>query len=216
MYSPDVFLDHDVVFVSGNHRLGALGFFSVGSAASPGNFGLKDQVMLLKWVQENIAAFNGDPSQVTIFGESAGGASVSYHLISPLSEGLFQRAIIQSGTSFAPWAFDYLDYKLELVREMGLHMDCALTSAMDYDYLVECMRQKKAEDIVEASKHIYNPNNIPIALFVPVVEPDLPGAFLTKKPAEYVSSHGLNVSIMIGYTAQEGIVVSGCKLLITK
>jgi hypothetical protein len=64
-----------------------LGFLSLPEAGIPGNNGLKDQVMALRWVQRNIAKFGGDPSRVTIFGESAGGASVHYHLLSTMSKG---------------------------------------------------------------------------------------------------------------------------------
>ena len=68
----------------------------------PGNAGLKDQIMALNWVQDNIAAFGGDPSIVTLFGQSAGSASVALHLLSPLSNGLFHRAILESGTALCP------------------------------------------------------------------------------------------------------------------
>jgi Carboxylesterase type B len=64
-----------------------LGFLSLPEAAIPGNNGMKDQVMALRWVQQNIAQFGGDPNRVTIFGQSAGGASVHYHLLSPMSKG---------------------------------------------------------------------------------------------------------------------------------
>ena len=89
-----------VVLVSINYRLGALGFLahpllSAESGAS-GNYGLLDQIAALQWVQRNIAAFGGDPGNVTIFGESAGGTSVQALLASPHSEGLFHRAIVQS------------------------------------------------------------------------------------------------------------------------
>lgn len=69
--------------------LGVLGFASTEDIELPGNYGLKDQMLALKWVQENIAAYGGSPKNVTIFGQSAGGASVHYHMISPLSKGKY-------------------------------------------------------------------------------------------------------------------------------
>ncbi|XP_056451007.1 cocaine esterase-like [Gadus chalcogrammus] len=91
--------NQDVVVVVLQYRLGLLGFFSTGDGAVPGNLGLLDQVEALRWVQQNIRAFGGDPGLVTVFGESAGGNSVSLLTISPLSAGLFKHAIAQSGTA---------------------------------------------------------------------------------------------------------------------
>lgn len=97
-----------VILVSINYRVGSLGFLAHPelSAESPehvsGNYGLLDQIAGLKWVQRNIAAFGGDPEKVTIFGESAGGISVSMLCASPLAKGLFRGAISQSGGSFGP------------------------------------------------------------------------------------------------------------------
>lgn len=72
LYGPGYLLEHDVVLVIGNYRLGALGFLSTEDNECPGNFGLKDQVMILKWVRMNIDKFGGDSNSVTIFGNSAG------------------------------------------------------------------------------------------------------------------------------------------------
>ena len=94
-YGPDHFIEKDVVLVTINYRLGPLGFTFMNDSV-PGNAGLKDQVLALQWVQDNIGQFHGDNSAVTIFGESAGAFSVSVHMLSPLSANLFQRVIMQS------------------------------------------------------------------------------------------------------------------------
>ena len=99
---PKHFMKKEIVMVTVNYRLGPLGFLSMGTDSVPGNVGLRDQNMALKWVKKNIAAFGGDPNSVTLFGESAGSLSVALHLISPMSEGLFHRIILQSGTALAP------------------------------------------------------------------------------------------------------------------
>lgn len=105
-YDPRKLVDRNVIVVTVNYRLGALGFlahpaFTAEAAkngrGSSGNYALQDQQAALKWVQKNIAQFGGDPRNVTIFGESAGGMSVHTHLASPKSRGLFDRAIVQSG-----------------------------------------------------------------------------------------------------------------------
>lgn len=90
----------DIVVVTVNYRLGALGFLAhpaLGDGADVGNYGLADQQAALRWVRDNIAAFGGDPGKVTIAGESAGGMSVCDHLVAPDSAGLFRGAIIASG-----------------------------------------------------------------------------------------------------------------------
>lgn len=92
-----------VVFVSFNYRLGRFGYFAFPALTKEdkdgllGNYGYMDQIAALKWVQRNIAAFGGDPHEVTIFGQSAGGFSVDMLMTSPLAEGLFQRAMVESG-----------------------------------------------------------------------------------------------------------------------
>lgn len=99
-------IKQNVIVVTLNYRLGALGFLCLGTKDAPGNAGLKDQIEALKWVQRNIAKFGGDPSQVTIYGMSAGGTSVEMLILSRMAQGLFHRAIIESGTASAVWSLD--------------------------------------------------------------------------------------------------------------
>jgi len=103
VYDGSEFAREGIVFVSFNYRLGRFGFFAHPALDKEnadgvlGNYGYMDQIAALKWVQRNIAAFGGDPKNVTLFGESAGGMSTHTMLTSPLSQGLFQRAIVESG-----------------------------------------------------------------------------------------------------------------------
>lgn len=148
-YGPDFLLEHDIIYIGANFRLGPLGFLSTEQEDCPGNFGLKDQVMALKWIQENIETFGGDPNLVTIFGESAGGASVTYHMMSPLSKGLFHRGISQSGTNLDAWAAVAHDgVANERAKRVGEMMGCSLNGT-DYKDIIECLRQVPAKGITE-------------------------------------------------------------------
>lgn len=108
-YDPSVIVEkHDVIAVTINYRLGVFGFLALpgldaeSSDGTSGNYGLMDQQAALRWVNRNITAFGGDPRAITIFGESVGGNSVCWHLASPASAGLFQKAIVQSGLCTSP------------------------------------------------------------------------------------------------------------------
>lgn len=113
----------DIVVVTLNYRLGALGFLahpSLGRAGDVGNYGLSDQQAALRWVRDNIADFGGDPDAVTIAGESAGGMSVCDHLVAPASEGLFRAAIVQSGPCQAQLALPEAErISVDYARDMG-------------------------------------------------------------------------------------------------
>ncbi|MEM7336466.1 MAG: carboxylesterase family protein, partial [Chloroflexota bacterium] len=101
-YDSNALAHHDVVVVSINYRLGLMGYFAHPDLSAEsennvsGNYGTLDQIAALQWIQENVSAFGGDPNNVTIFGESAGGESVIHMMSSPLARGLFQKAISQS------------------------------------------------------------------------------------------------------------------------
>lgn len=115
-YNGSEFAKRGVVLVTINYRLGPLGFLAHPALSEEsnhkvsGNYGFLDQIAALNWIQRNISVFGGDPNNVTIFGESAGGTSVSVLCSSPLSKGLFHRAILQS-----PWMFGYISNMAEPV-----------------------------------------------------------------------------------------------------
>ncbi|XP_056288512.1 bile salt-activated lipase-like [Pseudoliparis swirei] len=94
----------NVIVVTLNYRVGTLGFLSTGESDLPGNYGLWDQQAAIAWVHRNIRSFGGDPDNITVFGESAGGASVNFQTITPHNKGLIKRAISQSGVAICPWA----------------------------------------------------------------------------------------------------------------
>ncbi|CCD71719.1 Carboxylic ester hydrolase [Caenorhabditis elegans] len=112
----------DVVVVTINYRLGVLGFFTTGDEVCRGNLGLWDQTAALEWVQENIQSFRGDPDNVTIFGQSAGGASVDLLCLSPHSRGLFNRAIPMAGNGECDFAMRTSEQQAQLSREFARYL----------------------------------------------------------------------------------------------
>nr|XP_032510783.1 juvenile hormone esterase-like [Danaus plexippus plexippus] len=106
MYGPNFLIRHDVILVTFNYRLELLGLLCLDTPEVPGNAGMKDMVAALRWVQNNIKQFGGDPDNVTIFGESGGAVSVTYLMLSPMAQGLFHKAIAQSGSCLADYAID--------------------------------------------------------------------------------------------------------------
>lgn len=119
---PEYFMDRDIVLVTANYRLGILGFLSTGTKEAPGNNGLKDQVLVMKWVQEHIDRFGGDPNLVTLMGYSAGAMSVTLHLVSPMSRGLFHRVIVMSGSATSQWTIP--NEQLDLAKKQARLLKC--------------------------------------------------------------------------------------------
>ncbi|XP_012860652.1 liver carboxylesterase 1 [Echinops telfairi] len=136
----------DVVVVTIQYRLGIWGFFSTGDEHSRGNWGHLDQVAALQWVQENIANFGGNPSLVTIFGESAGGESVSVLVLSPLAQNLFHRAISESGVAFIPILFK--NESRSAAKQIATFAGCKTTTSA---VMVHCLRQKTEDELLETT-----------------------------------------------------------------
>ncbi|XP_041468332.1 cholinesterase 1-like [Lytechinus variegatus] len=187
----------EVIVVTFNYRLGILGFLHTGEGLGgiPANLGLFDQLEALKWVQENIAAFGGDPARVTIFGESMGGASVNAHLISPLSVGLFQHAIIQSGSALMNFGTttDLIDNTFKFVKDVG----CDNSNIKD---LMDCLREKSWKELIDGY-HISFPEEGRVRLFS-VVD----GHFFHDTTLNLMKKGHLNVDdVLHGDMLNEGI-----------
>lgn len=212
-YGPDFLLEHDIVLVSANFRLGPLGFLSTETLDCPGNNGLKDQLQVLRWVRDNIASFGGDPKRVTVFGESAGGASVTYHMLSEKSRGLLHRGIAQSGTYFNPWAQPaHKGVAAQRAKKLTQLVGCD-AAGEDWAAKLKCLRGKQAEDIVATLYDMFVWDFDPMIPFPPVIEPAHEGAFLTVLPRETPQApHGQELPLMIGVTSEEGLLKTAALL----
>lgn len=166
-YVPPRLLAEDVVVVTVNYRLGKLGFTAhpglTEEQGASGSYGLMDQQMALQWVQDNIETFEGDPDNVTIFGESAGGLSVLSHLVSPASAGLFAKAIVQSGS------YSTVQKSMATAEGEGENfaavLGCdALTAAEE----IECLRSKSVAEIMAIAPGTVTPTLRPDVLPVSV------------------------------------------------
>ncbi|XP_045127510.1 juvenile hormone esterase-like [Portunus trituberculatus] len=195
---PSPLMQKDVVMVAMNYRLGALGFLSTGDNVLPGNLGLKDQTLALQWVQDNINDLGGDPNQVTIFGVSAGGISSHLHILSPSSAGLFQRAILQSGTALFTGVF-------VPARKGAISISKALNCTGEKSrQLFACFMNASVEDLVHAQSSLTEWYDLPMTVSVQV-----DGTFLPDYPAVLLKSGRYNkVDVMIGWTRDDGSVIT--------
>ncbi|XP_040066704.2 acetylcholinesterase [Ixodes scapularis] len=148
------------VIVSMNYRLGILGFLNANFPDAPGNQGLLDQNLALRWVQDNIESFGGDPATVTIFGASAGSMSVHSHILSPMSKGLFKRAMLISGSMYNMDFFESAHESIIRGNEVAQLVGCAepdIDLVSNPDKVLQCLRSKKADELVLASSEVSDP-----------------------------------------------------------
>ena len=190
LYSGARLTKRNVIVVTANYRLGVFGFLAhpdlsaEADYGTSGNYGILDKIAALHWVQRNIAAFGGDPENVTVFGQSSGSISISALVTSPLTKGLFHKAIGQSGGIFEP---------IELFPILSL--DGAEQDGVDFltrsgAPTIAALRQKPAEDVLSTS---FNTRMI------------LDGHALVKSPyAAYRDGEQNDVDVLVGTNADEG------------
>ncbi|XP_074859993.1 neuroligin-1 isoform X3 [Carettochelys insculpta] len=183
----------NVIVITVNYRLGVLGFLSTGDQAAKGNYGLLDLIQALRWTSENIGFFGGDPLRITVFGSGAGGSCVNLLTLSHYSEGLFQRAIAQSGTALSSWAVSFQPAKY--ARMLATKVGCNMSDTVE---LVECLQKKPYRELVDQD---IQPARYHIA-FGPVIDgdviPDDPQILMEQ--GEF-----LNYDIMLGVNQGEGL-----------
>ncbi|CAN8002091.1 unnamed protein product [Ixodes hexagonus] len=182
------------IFVVINYRLGVLGFLSTEDDHARGNLGLWDQQMALKFVKENIERFQGDPSRITLMGFGAGAMSVSFHMLNPVSSGLFARAIMSGGSATSPDAT--VDDAWRQSRELGQSVGC---SYYDSYKLVDCLRGIHANKLVEKAHY----DKIRFAAIVDMNFTQNP--FVRDYPRLlYAGNHFSPKPTIYGYTKQAG------------
>jgi para-nitrobenzyl esterase len=183
-----------IVLVTFNYRLGVFGFFAhpeltreSGRNAS-GNYGLLDQIAALRWVQDNIAAFGGDPGNVTIFGESAGSFAVSALMASPLAAGLFHKAIGESGAYFTAGAGTLVPQPLAVSEQHGVTFAASLGAES-----LAALRAKSSDDVLAAAMKTQ-----------PWFSPTLDGYVLRDDVyATYTAGKQARVPLLAGWNADE-------------
>lgn len=206
LYSPEHLVQENVIVVTFNYRLGTFGFLYLPKAGIEGNAGLKDQLEVFKWVKQNISKFGGDPNNVTVFGESAGGASTHLHLLSDNSRKYFHKAICQSGTSTMEWVLQ--QNPEERARLLAKNMGCKeKTDEKILQFLQEQPMHNLLAYMLTTLTEQERRLGLPIP-FKPVVERESPDAIITKRPIDLLKQTDLfDIPVMVGNTSAEGLIM---------
>lgn len=207
IYNPKHLVQKGVIVVTINYRLGAFGFLCLNTYTAPGNVGLKDQIMAIKWVKSNIEAFGGNPNDLTVFGESAGSASIHYLIVSGAYNGLFNKAILESSSILSPILFngDPTASAYIVASRLGLQSN-------SIDDVVAVFENASANDIVKASHMDAKNNALSPYLFGPCVEnKDFNNSLITENPLDLLksSTYKEDLTIILGYNNKEGMMYAG-------
>ena len=196
LYKDGTLVEHGVILVTVNYRLGVFGFFAhpqltaESAHHASGNYGLLDQIAALRWVRDNIANFGGDPNNVTLFGQSAGAQDAGLLMTSPLAKGLFHRVIAESGSALAP-----LLPPLSAAEKSGERTAESLKAPAGD--VLKYLRQISPQDVLSGLPHQDFDQ-------IPMFSPILDGYVFTRSPAKvFMLGEEAPVPLMIGTTTRE-------------
>uniref|UniRef100_A0A8D0GXN7 Thyroglobulin n=1 Tax=Sphenodon punctatus TaxID=8508 RepID=A0A8D0GXN7_SPHPU len=190
----------DIIVVIASYRVGVFGFLSTGSSAASGNWGLLDQVAALKWVQENVASFGGDPRQITIAGDRSGADVASLHLLARAVEmNLFKRALLMGGSAFSPVSVISKKKAQEQVAVLASEFGCPNSTSEE---TLSCLRQLPASRLNEAQTRLLAISG-PFQYWGPVVDE----FYLRESPSTALQrSQPGKVDLLIGSAQQDGLI----------
>ena len=196
----------NVIVVTFNYRLSIFGFLSTGDKFAPGNYAFSDQHLAIKWVNENIQSFGGDPEKITLFGQSAGGNSISFQSVYKGNSDLFKRAILQSGAGIPrPWEVSFAEPKKD-AQKLGNIVGCPSTTSSKR--LIECLMDVPAEELYNV---LNNASNGFFAKFpLPFIVNTVDGEFIKTQSRDFLGfdqagrDFFASRDFMIGITSNEG------------
>lgn len=191
----------NTVIVKMNYRLGPIGFLSTGDDVISGNFGLKDQLLAMEWTKANIAAFNGDPENMTVFGFSAGGVSVHLQMMNKNLEKIAKRAVSMSGTGLCNWAV--MKKPERRAAALAKELDCPTDNSVA---IKSCLKKKSADDIVRVVPKLQNIGFNPPVVFGPVIESKtVKNPFLSESPEHIIKSgKSAHIPWLASYSKEDG------------
>ncbi|XP_055296943.1 juvenile hormone esterase-like [Sitodiplosis mosellana] len=192
---PHLLLNECVILVTLQYRLAIFGFLPLALPEYSGNMGLKDQQLALEWINQHISAFGGNPKQVTLMGQSAGGASVSFQRLNPKSRSYFKRAYVMSSSALSYYALSESNNKTDSIVELAKNQSIAIENS---EQLIEYLQTVKADYII--SHTLFN------IQWQPCVEPKTTiNPFITEDPETLLSKEMNLPPTIYTYTSMEGI-----------
>ncbi|CAG0922728.1 unnamed protein product [Notodromas monacha] len=200
LYYPGRFLEQGIIFVSPNYRLGALGFLSTDDAVAPGNYGLKDIALALRWTRMNARAFGGDPDAITVMGQSAGAVTAHLLAFSPVTQGLFRSGISMSGAATVNWGI-HPRHRL-VANKMASSLNCPVRSSEE---MIFCLRRRGARELASGVKEFYTLPGPRYAIpFAPRIDADSSYPILPQHPLKMILNRRFQPKPWIfGYTKDE-------------